>query len=140
MDDAPRGTGSADGITPWADYRDRRMDYLLFCERTRANDPFEALKIESMIKSMTHHWFPLRAASFLFVLAAFPLFGEESPSVPPPQRPSVQATETETQPASTPSPSGQTTLVQQVQASQSTLINSPANDAARYLAGLPVSS
>ena len=93
-----------------------------------------------MTKSMTHHWFPMRAASFLFVLAALPLFGEESPSVPPAQTPSVQETQAETQPASTPSPSGQTTLVQQAQASQTILSSSPANDAARYLAGLPVPS
>src|SRR5580704_6629895 len=140
MDDAPRGTGSANGITPWADYRDRRIDYLLFCQRTRANDPFEALEIESMIKTMTHHWFPMRAASFLFFLAALPLFGEESPSEPPAQTPSVQETQAQTQPLSTPSPSGQTTLVQQAQASQAILPSSPANDAARFLAGLPVTS
>ena len=83
---------------------------------------------------MTHHWFPMKATSFLFFLATLPLYGEEPAPVPPAPTSPVQELRSGTQPAAP----GQTTTVQQGLTSQTILTSSPANDAARYLAGLPV--
>jgi hypothetical protein len=91
-----------------------------------------------MTKSMTHHWFPIKATSLLFLLATLPLHGEDPPQVIPPGTQPVQESQPGTQPPTTPDAPGQTTLVQQGPAAQTTVSTSPANDAARYLAGLPV--
>jgi hypothetical protein len=87
-----------------------------------------------MTKSMTHPWFPMKATSFLFFLATLPLYGEEPAPVPPAPTSPVQELQSGTQPAAP----GQTTTVRQGLTSQTILTSSPANDAARYLAGLPV--
>src|ERR1700680_4270934 len=86
-----------------------------------------------MTKSMTHHWFPMKAISFLFLLATLPLYGEDAVQVPATETQPVQELQPGTQTQTTSSAPGQ-----QAQASQTTLSSSPENDAARYLAGLPV--
>jgi hypothetical protein len=91
-----------------------------------------------MTKSMTHHWFPMKAISFLFLLATLPLYGEDAVQVPATETQPVQESQPGTQTRTTSSAPGQTSPVQQAQASQTTLSSSPENDAARYLAGLPV--
>jgi len=89
---------------------------------------------------MTHHWFPIKATSILFLLATLPLHGEDPAQAPPVETPSVQELRPGTQPPPAPSAPGQTTPVQQGAAPQMLLSSSPANDAARYLAGLPVAT
>src|SRR3984893_2713789 len=91
-----------------------------------------------MTKSMTHHWFPMKAISFLFLLATLPLYGEDAVQVPATETQPVQESQPGTQTQTTSSAPGQTSPVQQAQASQTTLSISPTNDAARYLAGLPL--
>src|ERR1700726_4429003 len=91
-----------------------------------------------MTKSMTHHWFPIKAISFLFLLSTLPLYGEDAVQLPATETPPVQESQPGTQPRTTSSAPGQTAPVQQAQTSQTTLSSSPANDAARHLAGLPV--
>jgi hypothetical protein len=91
-----------------------------------------------MTKSMTLPWFPIKTASLLFLLATLPLHGEDPPPAPTAETPPVQELPRGTQPLATPTPAGQTSPVQQGQAPQALLSISPANDAARYLAGLPV--
>src|SRR3984957_3847487 len=83
---------------------------------------------------MTHHRFPMKATLFLILLAALTLYGEEPVPAPSAEAKPVQ----EVQPGTQPVASGQTTAVQQGLPSQGLLSISPANDAARYLAGLPV--
>ncbi len=85
-----------------------------------------------MTKSMTHHWLSMKATSFLFLLATLPLFGEEPAQVPQAE---TQPAQSETPPPTAP---GQTATGQQGQVLQTVPANNPANDAARYLAGLPV--
>src|SRR6266481_4395168 len=98
-----------------------------------------------MTKSMTNHWLPMRAISFLILLATMPLYAQEPIQVPPVQTQPVQQLEPGTQPPATPSAPLQTAPVQPApaqvqpgQAPQTLVPSSPANDAARYLAGLPV--
>jgi hypothetical protein len=91
-----------------------------------------------MTKSMTHHWFPIKTISFLFLLSTLPLYGEDAVQVSATETPPVQESQPGTQPPTTSSAPGQTSPVQQAQTSQTTLSSSPASDAARYLAGLPV--
>lgn len=86
-----------------------------------------------MTKSITHHWFPMKATPLLFWLATLPLYSEEPAQAPRAESQPVQEQQSGTQPSTTPAASGQ-----QAQASQSFGRSSPANDAARYLAGLPV--
>jgi hypothetical protein len=83
---------------------------------------------------MKHHRFPIRASLFLFLLAALPLYGED-PAPAETQPAPEQKPGTEPQTSSAPA---QTAPNQQGQASQLLGKSSPANDAARYLAGLPV--
>jgi hypothetical protein len=88
-----------------------------------------------MTKRMTHHHFSIKTTSLVFLLATSSLYGKDLTQVTPSQTHPVQ----ELQPGTRmPSP-GQTTAVQQGQTSQGAVAGSPANDAARYLAGLPVS-
>src|ERR1700735_3447359 len=91
-----------------------------------------------MTKSMTHQWFPIKVTPFLFLLATLPLRGEDPPPAQPAETPSVHELQPGTQPLTTPPPAGQTSTVQQGQAPQQLLSISPTNDAARYLAGLPL--
>ena len=88
-----------------------------------------------MTKSMTHQVLPIKATSLVFLLATYALYGEDPPPVPTPQTSPVQ----ELQPGTRMSPPGQTTTVQPGQTPQGPVAGSPANNAARYLAGMPVS-
>jgi hypothetical protein len=85
-----------------------------------------------MRKNMTHSPFPIKATSLLFLLAIAPLYGED----PAPQAPADAQPAQEQQPG--PAAPVQTAPTPSGQASQSFGKSSPANDAARYLAGLPV--
>jgi hypothetical protein len=89
-----------------------------------------------MTKSMTNHWFPIKATFLLFLLATLPLYGED----PGPATPPAQELQAGAQPTATPPAPGQNPLAQQGPTEQAILSISPANDAARYLAGLPVAS
>ncbi len=86
---------------------------------------------------MTHHWFPIKAAFFLLMLATLSLYAEDPPPVPPADPQPVQELQQATPAAATSSAPVQTSPVQQGQTSLVPSI-SPANDAARFLAGLPV--
>src|SRR6476620_1889210 len=85
---------------------------------------------------MKHHWFPLKASLFLFLLATLSVYGEDRASAPQSETP-AQEQRPGTEPPTTSAPA-QTAPSQQGQASSSFGKSSPANDAARYLAGLPV--
>jgi hypothetical protein len=87
---------------------------------------------------MKHHWFPIKASLFLFLLATLSVYGEDPASAPQSETP-AQELKPGTEPP-TPSAPAQTAPSQQGQASSSVGKSSPANDAARYLAGLPVLS
>src|ERR1700722_9237942 len=87
-----------------------------------------------MRKNMTHSRFPLIAASLLFLLAITPLYGEDPAQPPPTEAQPAQ----EQQPAPAPAAPVQTAPTPPGQTPQSFGKSSPANDAARYLAGLPV--
>jgi len=89
-----------------------------------------------MTKSMTHHWFPIQTISLLFFLSTLPLYGED----PAPATPPAQELQAGAQPTATPAAPGQTAPAQQGATEQTIVSISPANDAARYLAGLPVAS
>jgi hypothetical protein len=91
-----------------------------------------------MTKSMTHHWFPIKATSFLFLLATLPLYGEDPAQVPPAETQPVQQEQSGTQTQAVPPAPGQAAPIPPGQVSKTILASSPANDAARYLAGLPV--
>jgi hypothetical protein len=80
----------------------------------------------------------MKATSFLFLLATLPLYGEDPAQLPPAETQSVQELQPGTQPPATPSAPVQTAPVQQGQGPQAVVPSSPANDAARFLAGLPV--
>jgi hypothetical protein len=86
---------------------------------------------------MKHHCFPIRASLFLFLLAALPLYGEDPAAAPPAETQSAPEQRPGTEPPTSSAPA-QTAPNQQGQASQLFGKSSPANDAARYLAGLPV--
>src|SRR6202047_1095677 len=85
---------------------------------------------------MKHHCFPIRASLCLFLLAALPLYGED-PAPPPAETQPAPEQKPGTEPP-TSSAAAQAAPKQQGQASQLLGKSSPANDAARYLAGLPV--
>jgi hypothetical protein len=76
----------------------------------------------------------MKTTSLVFLLATLSLYGEDPTQVQPAGTHHVQQLPPGTRIAAP----GQTTAVQQEQTSQSALASSPANDAARYLAGLPV--
>jgi hypothetical protein len=92
-----------------------------------------------MTKSMTHRWFPIKATSLLFLLATLPLYGEDPAPATPAETPPAQEMQAGAQPTATPAAPGQTAPAQQGATEQIVSI-SPANDAARYLAGLPLAS
>jgi hypothetical protein len=86
-----------------------------------------------------HHCFAIGAATFLYFFATMPIVAEEPPATPATENQPVQESQPMTQPAvppagavPVPTPAGAQVLPQVAAAS------SPANDAARYLAGLPV--
>jgi hypothetical protein len=83
---------------------------------------------------MTHSRLPLMATSFLLLLAIAPLYGEDPAQPPPTEAQPAQ----ELQPAPAPPATVQTAPTPSGQAPQSFGKSSPTNDAARYLAGLPV--
>jgi hypothetical protein len=89
-----------------------------------------------MRKNMTHSRFPIIATSFLFLLAIAPLYVEDPAQQPPTEAQPAQ----EQQPTPAPAAPVQTAPTPSGQSSQLLGKNSPANDAARYLAGLPVMS
>jgi hypothetical protein len=93
-----------------------------------------------MTKSMMHHWFPVKATSLLFLLATLPLHGEDPAPATPAETPPAQEMQAGAQPTATPAAPGQTAPAQQGAAEQTIVSVSPANDAARYLAGLPVAA
>jgi hypothetical protein len=93
-----------------------------------------------MTKSITRHWFPIQAISLLFLLATLPLYGEDPAPATPAGTPPAEELQAGAQPTATPVAPGQTTPAQQGPTEQTILSISPANDAARYLAGLPVAS
>jgi len=82
---------------------------------------------------MTHLWLPMKTTFLLLMLTTLSLHAEDPAPVPPPAQELQQATPT----TATSSAPVQTSPVQQGTTSQITS-TSPANDAARFLAGLPV--
>ncbi|MEA3148856.1 MAG: hypothetical protein QOI53_4521 [Verrucomicrobiota bacterium] len=94
-----------------------------------------------MTNRMTHHWFPIKITPLLFLLVTSPLYAEGPVSAPPADTKPVQELPPGTQPAATPSDPGQTTPLQPGATRPTMLLStSPMNDAARYLAGLPVAT
>jgi hypothetical protein len=80
-----------------------------------------------------NHRFAIRAIILLHMSATWPLLAQEPAQVPPlgaPPQQQLQPGTAPTIPAASPSP--------EAQAPQALVPSSPANDAARYLAGLPV--
>jgi hypothetical protein len=99
-----------------------------------------------MRKSIMNHWFPMKAIFFFILLATFPLYAQEPAQSPEAQpQPGADQPQPGSQPAPAPStplqtsPSQSTPVqVQRGQAPQTLVPGSPLNEAARYLAGLPV--
>lgn len=86
-----------------------------------------------MANTIMNHWSALRAILILIVSATLPLSAQEPAQVPPSGAPPQQELQPGTAPSTplaSPSPAAQ--------APQAVPPSSPANDAARYLAGLPV--
>ncbi|MBV8352378.1 MAG: hypothetical protein JOZ21_08925 [Verrucomicrobia bacterium] len=86
-----------------------------------------------MANTIMNHWSALRAILILIVSATVPLSAQEPAQVPPIGAPTQQELQPGTAPSTplaSPSPAAQ--------APQAVAPSSPANDAARYLAGLPV--
>src|SRR6202022_1435531 len=76
-----------------------------------------------------------------YLCAGPPLSGKDPVPAPPADAKPVQELQPGTQPAATPSDPGQTTPLQPGATRPTTLLStSPMNDAARYLAGLPVAT
>ena len=83
-----------------------------------------------MIKNTVNHWWVRKAVLVLAFLPTLPLFAQEIAQLPPTTPPTQQ----EVQPGATPS----TTSSPTPDTLRAAGLSSPANDAARYLAGLPV--
>jgi len=86
-----------------------------------------------MANTIMNHWSALRAILILIVSATLPLSAQEPAQVPPsgaPPQQELQPGAAPSTPLASPSPAAQ--------APQAVPPSSPANDAARYLAGLPV--
>jgi hypothetical protein len=83
-----------------------------------------------MIKNTVNRWWARKAVLVLTFLPTLPLFAQEIAQLPPTTPPTHQ----EVQPGATPS----TTSTPTPDALRAAGLSSPANDAARYLAGLPV--
>lgn len=91
-----------------------------------------------MTMIMTHHCFHMKWTLFLFLLAILPVSGADLGQAAEAETQPAQEQQPGTEPLATPSAPIQTAPNQQVQTAQLSGKNSPANDAARYLAGLPV--
>jgi hypothetical protein len=81
-----------------------------------------------------HHCFAIGAASFLYFFATMPIVAEEPAATPATENQRVQQSQPTAPPAGAlpvPTPAG-------AQVPQAAPASSPANDAARFLAGLPV--
>ena len=89
-----------------------------------------------MIKITVNHRPAMKTAPLLAMLAAFPLLAQETAQLPP----TAAQPKQETQPAVVPSPTvpSKTAPSPTPEGLRVPLVSSPANDAARYLAGLPV--
>jgi hypothetical protein len=87
---------------------------------------------------MTHHWFHMKRTLFLVLLATLPFSGEDLAQAAEAETQPAQEQPLGTEPLATPSAPIQTAPNQQVQTAHLSGKSSPANDAARYLAGLPV--
>jgi hypothetical protein len=83
-----------------------------------------------MIKITVNYWWATKAVLILAILPTLPLFAQETAQLPPTAAPTQQ----EAQPGVTPSTSSSPTP----EAPRPSVQSSPANDAAHYLAGLPV--
>ena len=88
-------------------------------------------------KTMTHHHW-LATFFFLFFLAAMPLVAEEPAATPAGGGQSAQETQPMAQPVATPEGAVQAPSPVAAQVPQVAAASSPANDAARFLAGMPV--
>src|ERR1700754_870217 len=91
-----------------------------------------------MTMIMTHHWFYMKWTLFLFLLATWLFFGEVLAPAAEVETQPAQEQQPGAEPLATPSAPVQLAPNQQLQTAQQSSKNSPANDAARYLAGLPV--
>jgi hypothetical protein len=84
-----------------------------------------------MANIIMNHWSALRAISLLIACATLPLSAQEpAPTIGAPPQQELQPGTAPSTPLASPSPAAQ--------APQAVALRSPANDAARYLAGLPV--
>ena len=83
-----------------------------------------------MIKNTVNHWWARKAVLVLAILPTLPLFAQEIAQLPP----TAPSTQQEVQPGATPSATSSPTP----DALRAAGLSSPANEAARYLAGLPV--
>jgi hypothetical protein len=84
-----------------------------------------------MTKITVNHWLAIRALLLLAMLPTTPLFGQEIAQLPPTAAPALQEAKPGVESSKTTSPPTQETARVPVP-------SSPTNDAARYLAGLPV--
>jgi hypothetical protein len=83
-----------------------------------------------MIKNTVNHWWVRKAVLVLAFLPRLPLFAQEIAQLPPTTPPTQQEVQPGATPSATSSPTPDTL--------RAAGLSSPANDAARYLAGLPV--
>ena len=83
-----------------------------------------------MIKNTVNHWWARKAVLVLSILPTLPLFAQEIAQLPP----TTPSTQQQVQPGATPSATSSPTP----DALRAAGLSSPANEAARYLAGLPV--
>jgi hypothetical protein len=83
-----------------------------------------------MMKITVNHWWATKVVLVLAILPTLPLFAQEPAQLPP----TGASTQQEVQPGVSPSATSSPTP----DALRATVQSSPANDAARYLAGLPV--
>jgi hypothetical protein len=83
-----------------------------------------------MIKNTVNHWWVRKAVLVLAFLPTLPLFAQEIAQLPPTTPPTQQEVQPGATPSATSSPTPDTL--------RAAGLSSPANDAARYLAGLPV--
>jgi hypothetical protein len=83
-----------------------------------------------MTKITVNHWSAMRGVLLLAILPTLPLFAQETAQLPP----AATSTQQEVQPGVTPSATSSPTP----EALRAPIQSSPANDAARYLAGLSV--
>ena len=82
------------------------------------------------MKNTVNHWWARKAVLVLSILPTLPLFAQEIAQLPP----TTPSTQQQVQPGATPSATSSPTP----DALRAAGLSSPANEAARYLAGLPV--